>query len=91
MSQLLPEGLNDPSMYDVTPGELAQSVEDGECDFCFKAVDGKQRFYSYRRYKRSLCRSCQYKQKIGELGSPKDDIESDDIIKEYGSPKDLPF
>jgi hypothetical protein len=38
-----------------------------------------------------LCGKCYHKKFKGILGDPSEDIEPDNIMKEYGDPKDLPF
>lgn len=87
MRRLLPRGLGDSSLIS---SEAIPALQESSCEVCGRPVKGKQRYYSYRRYKRDLCGSCKYKADIGELDDPKESPASPPILEEFPE-ADLPF
>lgn len=84
---ILPKGLNHKDIW----GTFSEAHRPTRCEHCGNSATSRNLIASRRFYGMDLCGKCYHKKFKGVPGHPKEDIEPDDITKEYGEPKDLPF
>lgn len=84
---ILPKGLNHRDIW----GSFAEAHQPAACEHCGRQATSRNLIASRKHYRMDLCGKCYHKQRQGVLGNPVEDIEPDDIMKEYGESKELPF
>ena len=83
----LPKGLDHKDIW----ASFQEAHLPAPCEHCGKEASSKSLMVSRKHWQMDLCASCRHKKYQGILGDPKEDVEAQSILDEYGDRPDLPF